>query len=156
MITVLHVDLEILVLDLFEAWMAKSPGSERSRPTLSRVGPWRPDSGGEHRPTHRTGLQSPLPRLRPTRPDSGRLWPDSGSGSAGADPDTRPDSAIHALKADLVSTNQGKENKDEKVNEITQVKSAMKLEKPMMLSNKRTNNKERTCIKNLMLIFNKD
>ncbi|MQL78704.1 hypothetical protein Taro_011109 [Colocasia esculenta] len=27
-------------------WMAKSADSERSRPTLSRVGPWRPDLGG--------------------------------------------------------------------------------------------------------------
>ncbi|MQL96348.1 hypothetical protein Taro_029030, partial [Colocasia esculenta] len=76
--------------------LEESADSERSRPTLSRVRPWRPDSGGEHRPTHGTVGTGLLSRLRPTRPDSGRVWPDSGSGSAGADPATRPDSAILA------------------------------------------------------------
>ncbi|MQM03100.1 hypothetical protein Taro_035875 [Colocasia esculenta] len=39
---------------------AESADSESGRPLATRL--W----GGEHRPTHRTGLQSPLPRLRPT------------------------------------------------------------------------------------------
>ncbi|MQL84300.1 hypothetical protein Taro_016798 [Colocasia esculenta] len=58
--------------------MAKSADSERSRPTLSRVGPWQSDlrggGGGDTHPPTRLGLQSPLS-------DSARLQPDSGSGS---------------------------------------------------------------------------
>ncbi|MQM00039.1 hypothetical protein Taro_032770 [Colocasia esculenta] len=60
------------------AWMAKSADSERSRPLATRLG------GGGHPPTHGTRFAKSTARLRP----------DSGSGSAGADPATRPDSAI--------------------------------------------------------------
>ncbi|MQL92555.1 hypothetical protein Taro_025188, partial [Colocasia esculenta] len=52
----------------YMAWMAKSADSERSRPTLSRVGPWRPDSGGNTDPP--TGLV-----YKAHCPDSGRLGP---------------------------------------------------------------------------------
>ncbi|MQM08542.1 hypothetical protein Taro_041398 [Colocasia esculenta] len=47
--------------------MAESADSERSRPTLSRVGPWQPDSGGGNTDPP-TGLvyKSSLSRLRPS------------------------------------------------------------------------------------------
>ncbi|MQL93897.1 hypothetical protein Taro_026541 [Colocasia esculenta] len=64
-----------------ESWMAKSADSERSRPTWSGIGPWRPDLGGggnTHPPTglgwiDRNRVESA--RLRPIHADSTRSWP---------------------------------------------------------------------------------
>ncbi|MQL98390.1 hypothetical protein Taro_031096 [Colocasia esculenta] len=60
---------------------AESADSESGRPLATRL--W----GGNTDPP--TGLV-----YKVHCPDSGRVWPDSGSGSAGADLATRPDSAI--------------------------------------------------------------
>ncbi|MQL80256.1 hypothetical protein Taro_012712 [Colocasia esculenta] len=69
---------------------AESADSELGRPLATRLG------GGDTHPPTRLGLQSPLS-------DSARLRPDSGSGSAGADPATRPDSAILHCGKELAS-----------------------------------------------------
>ncbi|MQM08408.1 hypothetical protein Taro_041270 [Colocasia esculenta] len=69
--------LRTQLLEPPKAWMAESADSERSRPTLSRVGPWRPDSGGGT-PTHPRDWFTKF--TVPTQADSARLKGSSGAG----------------------------------------------------------------------------
>ncbi|MQL97849.1 hypothetical protein Taro_030550 [Colocasia esculenta] len=65
-------DGKTIKLQIMKSWMAESADSAPSRPTLSRVGPWRPDSGGGT-PTHPRDSRDWF--TRPTQADSARLRP---------------------------------------------------------------------------------